>query len=182
MQLLDDLKGKWGYWKLKEEALDLTLWRIGFGRGCGPVVRRTTEWMRRKEDSTEWSDRIEVCGVRSEPGDFRPQCPKRLNEKDGRHSLHFSMCIYLSRYVYTRGYNAPLSNKITFTWQISPCVSITKFYLNHLYVSQHVTNTARVTHTTLHSTLYYLALLALLSVTATGALLFPLSWAATGVV
>jgi hypothetical protein len=33
MQLLDDLKGKRGYCKLKEEALDLTLWRTGFGRG-----------------------------------------------------------------------------------------------------------------------------------------------------
>jgi len=38
-QLLDDLKGKRGYWKLKEEALDSTLWRTFFGRGCGPVVR-----------------------------------------------------------------------------------------------------------------------------------------------
>jgi len=31
-QLLDDLKEKRGYWKLKEEALDRTLWRTGFGR------------------------------------------------------------------------------------------------------------------------------------------------------
>jgi len=37
------LRGKTGYWKLKEEALDRTLWRTGFGRGCGPVVRQTTE-------------------------------------------------------------------------------------------------------------------------------------------
>jgi hypothetical protein len=40
-QLLDDLKEKRGYWKLKEEALNRTLWRTGFGRGYGPVVRRT---------------------------------------------------------------------------------------------------------------------------------------------
>jgi len=39
-QLLDDLKGKRGYWKLKEEALDSTLWRTCFGRGCEPVIRR----------------------------------------------------------------------------------------------------------------------------------------------
>jgi hypothetical protein len=32
-------------WKLKEEALDRTMWRIRFGRGYGPVVRQTTEWM-----------------------------------------------------------------------------------------------------------------------------------------
>jgi hypothetical protein len=42
-QLLDDLKGKRGYWKLKEKALDSTLWRTCFGRGCGPVVRHMNE-------------------------------------------------------------------------------------------------------------------------------------------
>jgi hypothetical protein len=33
-----------GYWKLKEEALDRTLWRTRFGRGYGPVVRQTAVW------------------------------------------------------------------------------------------------------------------------------------------
>jgi hypothetical protein len=42
-QLLDDLKEKIGYWKLKEEALDRTQWRTRFGRGYGPVVRQTKE-------------------------------------------------------------------------------------------------------------------------------------------
>jgi hypothetical protein len=42
-QLLDDLKEKIRYWKLKEEALDRTLWRTRFGRGYGPVVRQTAE-------------------------------------------------------------------------------------------------------------------------------------------
>jgi hypothetical protein len=42
-QLLDDLKEKRRYWKLKEEVLDRTLWRTRFGRGCGPFVRQTTE-------------------------------------------------------------------------------------------------------------------------------------------
>jgi hypothetical protein len=32
-QLLDDLREKRRYWKLKEEALDRTLWRTRFGRG-----------------------------------------------------------------------------------------------------------------------------------------------------
>jgi len=41
-QLLDDLTEKGGYWKLKGEALDRTVWRTGFGRGCGHVVRQTT--------------------------------------------------------------------------------------------------------------------------------------------
>jgi hypothetical protein len=44
-QLLDDLKEMKRYWKLKEEALDRTLWRARFGRGYGPVVRQTTECM-----------------------------------------------------------------------------------------------------------------------------------------
>jgi hypothetical protein len=38
-QLLDDLKETRSYWNLKEEALDLVLWRTGFGRGYGLVVR-----------------------------------------------------------------------------------------------------------------------------------------------
>jgi hypothetical protein len=42
-QLLDDLKEKRIYWKLKEEALDRILWRTRFERGYGPVVRQTTE-------------------------------------------------------------------------------------------------------------------------------------------
>jgi hypothetical protein len=42
-QLLDDLKETRGDWKLKEEALDRTLWIARFGRGYGPVVRQTAE-------------------------------------------------------------------------------------------------------------------------------------------
>ena len=38
--LLDDLKKKKGYWKLKEEALDLTMWRTRFGRCYGPAQGR----------------------------------------------------------------------------------------------------------------------------------------------
>jgi hypothetical protein len=43
MQLLDGLKETRGYWKLKEEALERTVWRTGFGRSYGTVVRQTTE-------------------------------------------------------------------------------------------------------------------------------------------
>jgi hypothetical protein len=42
-QLLDGLKEKRKYSKLKEEALERTLWRTGFGKVYGPVVRQTTE-------------------------------------------------------------------------------------------------------------------------------------------
>jgi hypothetical protein len=41
-QILDDLNDARRYWKLKEEAQDLTLLRTQFARGCGPVARETT--------------------------------------------------------------------------------------------------------------------------------------------
>jgi hypothetical protein len=44
-KLLDDLKERKGYSHPKEEALECTMWRAGFGRGFGPVVRQTAEWM-----------------------------------------------------------------------------------------------------------------------------------------
>ena len=43
-QQLDDLEETKRYWKLKAEALDRTLWRTRFGRGCGPAVRQTAWW------------------------------------------------------------------------------------------------------------------------------------------
>ena len=42
-KLLDDLKDRRGYYHLKEEALDRTMWRNRFGRDVGPVVRQITE-------------------------------------------------------------------------------------------------------------------------------------------
>jgi hypothetical protein len=42
-QTIDDLEVKRGYGKLKEEALDSSQWKTGFGRGYGTVVRRTRE-------------------------------------------------------------------------------------------------------------------------------------------
>jgi len=44
-QLVDDIKGTWGYRELKEEALDHSLWRTRFGRGYSPVVEQTSELM-----------------------------------------------------------------------------------------------------------------------------------------
>jgi hypothetical protein len=41
--LQGDLKEKRGYWKLKQEALHRSMWRTGYGRGYGPVVRQTTK-------------------------------------------------------------------------------------------------------------------------------------------
>jgi hypothetical protein len=42
-QLLDDLKETRGYCKLKEETLDRTLWRTGFGRDYGHASRQQNE-------------------------------------------------------------------------------------------------------------------------------------------
>jgi hypothetical protein len=42
-QLLGDPKKTGRYGKLKEEVLDRTLWRTRLERGCGPVVRQSTE-------------------------------------------------------------------------------------------------------------------------------------------
>jgi hypothetical protein len=41
-QLLDGVKEKRGYWNFEEEELDRTLWRTGFGRGYGSVLKQTT--------------------------------------------------------------------------------------------------------------------------------------------
>jgi hypothetical protein len=46
-QLLDDFKEKRRYWKLKEEALDRTLWKTGFGRAlrtCRKTDYRMNEY------------------------------------------------------------------------------------------------------------------------------------------
>jgi hypothetical protein len=40
-KLQDDHKERRGYSHLKEDALDGSMWRAGFGRGFGPVVRQT---------------------------------------------------------------------------------------------------------------------------------------------
>jgi hypothetical protein len=57
---------------LKEAALYRTLWRTRFGRGYGPVVRQTTEWM------DEW---IQITCLhvvrRKHPGGHRPAVSKR---------------------------------------------------------------------------------------------------------
>ena len=44
-QLLDEVKEKRRYWELKREALDCTLWRTCFGKGCEPVIRQTADRM-----------------------------------------------------------------------------------------------------------------------------------------
>jgi hypothetical protein len=42
-KLLDDLEGGNSNSKLKEGAMNRTLWRTCLGRGYGPAIRQTTE-------------------------------------------------------------------------------------------------------------------------------------------
>jgi hypothetical protein len=42
-KLLDDFKERRGYLHPKKEALDRTMWRAGFVRRFGPVVRQTAK-------------------------------------------------------------------------------------------------------------------------------------------
>jgi hypothetical protein len=42
-QLLDGINETRGYCKIKDEALDCTLWGSRFGKGNGPVARQTKE-------------------------------------------------------------------------------------------------------------------------------------------
>jgi hypothetical protein len=42
-KLLDDLKERRGYSHLKEKTPDRTMWRAGFERGFGPVVKQTAK-------------------------------------------------------------------------------------------------------------------------------------------
>jgi hypothetical protein len=42
-KLLEDLKERKGYSRLKEEIIDGTMWTARLGRGFGPVVRQTTK-------------------------------------------------------------------------------------------------------------------------------------------
>ena len=39
-QLLDGVKERRGYWKLKQDVLDSTMWRTRFGRRYGPIEDR----------------------------------------------------------------------------------------------------------------------------------------------
>jgi hypothetical protein len=51
-KLLDDLEEKRGYSHLKKEALDRTMWRSGFGRIFGLVVRQTAICMMNRQTHT----------------------------------------------------------------------------------------------------------------------------------
>jgi hypothetical protein len=45
MLLLDDRKTVRRYCKLKDKALDHTVWKASFERDYGPVVRETVSWV-----------------------------------------------------------------------------------------------------------------------------------------
>ena len=44
-ELQDYLKETRRYWKLKEEAVDRTVWRTGFGKSCGLALGEAVDWL-----------------------------------------------------------------------------------------------------------------------------------------
>jgi hypothetical protein len=62
-KLLDNFNGRRGYSNLKEEALDRTVWRVGFGRGFGPVVRQTAKWMMKMREIRLLLEVLSGCEV-----------------------------------------------------------------------------------------------------------------------
>ena len=71
MQLLDELKKQREDWILKEEQLHRAVWRVGLGRGCGPVVRHTAQ---NNDVVISFSDfRFKFS---KPPNCFRFSCPK----------------------------------------------------------------------------------------------------------
>jgi hypothetical protein len=66
-RLLDDLKERRWYTRLKKESLDRTMWRARFGRDFGPVVRQTAKWM------NEWMNISLIKWTRSSELSLRTQ-------------------------------------------------------------------------------------------------------------
>ena len=76
-QPLDDQNEKTGYWKLKEVALDRAVYRTGFGRGYGHVVRLTAEFM---DELNDWGVRLSGkghCRLVRDYRHFEASHPKR---------------------------------------------------------------------------------------------------------
>jgi hypothetical protein len=58
---------------LKEEALDRTVWRTGFGRGCEPVVRPLNEWVNQSFNKYFFPYRRRECY-----GTLYPRCAVQM--------------------------------------------------------------------------------------------------------
>ena len=59
-RLLNDLKDKREYWKLKEKQLGRTLWRTRYGRGDGLVVRQTAACMNANQKGHKWLPQFDL--------------------------------------------------------------------------------------------------------------------------
>jgi hypothetical protein len=64
-KLLDDLKERREYSYLKDEALDRTMWRARFGRGFGPDLSQTANWM---TEYYTWSSFVSCTSRRAQSG------------------------------------------------------------------------------------------------------------------
>ena len=87
-KLLHDLKERRGYSHLKEEALDRTMWRDGFGRGFGPAIRQTTKWMNDSSAFVEnfanfsWFSLVIHVGKSSDSSSSSIEISLRLNREN----------------------------------------------------------------------------------------------------
>jgi hypothetical protein len=78
-RLLDDMKETTRYCKLKYGAVDHTLWRIRFGRGCGPVVKTASKrwklvWFRCNSRHRSWHT-TDTCAR------FDTNCDNKLHQQ-----------------------------------------------------------------------------------------------------
>jgi hypothetical protein len=71
---LDDRKEARRYWGLEEEALDRTLWRTRFGRGCEPVVRLRDDDDDDDDDDKSFSANVTVKAVNVGLQFYAPFC------------------------------------------------------------------------------------------------------------
>jgi len=120
-----------GYCKLKEEALDYTLWRICPHRGYGPVIRQTTEWvmwdMRFFHLLTPPSSmsfiHLVVC-LTTGPKPLPKQALHIVRSKAS--SFKWERKLWIAHFLYTLLYHMhiPYYNKVYKFWSQTFCVSL----------------------------------------------------------
>jgi len=96
--LLDDVKEMRRKWKLKEEALDHTLWVTRFGIGYEPGVRQTTEWMTSVIEEPEDGDNIFLQTVGINRQDYILSHPRRSYSE---HRLPWGLHVLWSLHIFT---------------------------------------------------------------------------------
>jgi len=115
--LRDELKEKRGYWKLKEVALNRTLWRIGFERGHGPFLSQTIDWINIGQHRcpsawcfhvTRWAKLTDT--MLYEMTKNPPHPPQKMNMEANTNiskGVVRNACIVLQLYTFTLAFRTP---------------------------------------------------------------------------